>query len=171
MNPGHSMRRIPLQLTTIALLLGTPMMLHAQDNPEEDEQTTEEQMLDDFGSGLRALGWALDDPDLDLKELWAVAADAVLPEKGDVGMEVYLDDYEANQQQGELEAFRGELKNSVMNGTMSRDEALSTWLEVMDVRFFHDFKDDKGTVWADRLEESAGMGQLSAIMLRIPGCR
>ena len=40
---------------------------------------------------------------------------AVFPEKADAGMELYLADYEANQQMSEIEVFRDELKENVMN--------------------------------------------------------
>lgn len=163
MNPVHSIPRLTLRLTTAAVLLAIPAMLYAQeDRPEEDEQQVEEQMLEDFGSGLRALGALLDDPVIedDMKELWQIADEAVRPAEDQ--------DFESSQQQEELEGFREELKSSVMDGSMSRNEARMTWLEIMDVRFFHDFNKDQAAEWANRLEESAGMGHLSSIFLRIP---
>jgi hypothetical protein len=118
MNPAHSIPRLTVRLTTAAVLRAMPTMLYAQeDRPEEDEQQVEQQMLEDFGNGLCALGALLDDPEIDMKELWQIAAEAVTPAEDQ--------DFESSQQQEELEGFREVLKSSVMNGSMSRNEALS----------------------------------------------
>ena len=162
-------RVVPMLVVAIAPLGVWPLALEAQEEkPVEAEPAQEQVMLQDFGSGLRVAAWALSDSNLDLKEIWQAAADAIYPEKADLGMELYLADYESNQQMAELDVFRDELKNNVMNGSMSRDEALAAWVEVMDVRFFHDFKGTNSTEWTTRLKESADRGLLGAVRLRIP---
>jgi hypothetical protein len=156
----------------LAVFLVPSTMLHAQEQEDraEDEaapEQAEQQMLEDFGSGLRAFAALLDDPDIgidELKELYASAEDALSP---DLGMELYIDGYEANQQQDELAEFRDDLKEQVFNGSMSRDEVLSTWLEVMDVDFFHKFNKDD-VAWSDRMVDAVRTGNLISIRLRIP---
>ena len=50
---------------------------------------------------------------------------------------------------------------------MSRDEALGTWLEVVDVRFFHKFDQDD-VDWSERMLDADRTGNLAPIRLRIP---
>ena len=158
-------------LTGLAtLLLFGPATLAAQDEerPEEvEQQAANEQMLADFGSGLRAFAALLDDTEIDieeLKELYETAQDALNP---DFDMYIYVDGYEDNQQQQQLTDFRKELTDLVTNGTMSRDEALGTWLEVVDVRFFHKFDQDD-VDWSERMLDADRTGNLAPIRLRIP---
>ncbi len=146
-------------------LMGT--MALAQDEEKPNEQVSaEQQMLQDFGAGLKAVGWAMEDSDIDLRETYEAATDALFPDKSDEGMAIYLDDYEANQQREELEAFGGELKDAVTNGSMSMEEAWSTWMIVMD----EDGKGEDGQEddWSGRLENAARNGSMSMIHLRIP---
>ena len=84
-------------LTGLAtLLLFGPATLAAQDEerPEEvEQQAANEQMLADFGSGLRAFAALLDDTEIDieeLKELYETAQDALNP---DFDMYIYVDGY------------------------------------------------------------------------------
>ena len=163
--------RIARVLVTSALLASGPTILHAQDEdrPEEDagQQQVEEQLLEDFGSGLRAFAALLDDPEIDideLKELYAAAEEAIDP---DIGMSIYVDGYEENQQQDELADFRQEVIDLHYGGEISRQEALSTWLEVIDVRFFHNFKKDD-VDWSDRMLDADRTGNLAPLRLRIP---
>ena len=163
---GHACR-----VMMIALLLISCVLVHAQeeDRPEEeaDQPAEDEQLLEDFGGGLRAFAALLDDSEIgidELKELYAAAEDALSP---DVGMAIYLDGYEDNQQQDELAGFREEIIDLHYTGSISRGEALSTWLEVIDVRFFHKFKND-GVDWSDRMLDADRTGNLAPIRLRIP---
>ena len=137
---------------------------------EELVNQAQELLLQDFGSGLRALGALLaeQNPDLDMKEIWAAAEEAMQNESSDEGLEFYLASYEADQQQDDVLSFRNELRDSVIDGSMSRDEALQVWLEVMDVRFFHDFGNETNTEWAQRFKDALGTGNLAAVMLRVP---
>ena len=162
-----------LVILSLAVLLVPSKILHAQeadDRPEDEsgqEQVEQQQMLEDFGSGLRAFAATLDDPDIDIDdliELYQSAENALSP---DLGMELYLDDHEANQQLEELAEFRDDLKEQVFTGSMSRDEVLETWVEVMDVGFFHRFERDK-IAWSDRMIDAERTGNLTSIRLRIP---
>ena len=94
----------------------------AEDGGQPTEQVQQEQeMLGDFGSGLRAFAALLDDTEIDideLKEMYATAQDALNP---DYEMYIYVDGYEAERQQQELSGFRDELKELVYNGSMTRD--------------------------------------------------
>jgi hypothetical protein len=157
---------IPRLALTCGLLWPAGAVAVAQEKEEDIELTIEEQMLQDFGGGLKAVGWAMEGSDVDLREVYEAAGDALFPDKSDEGMAIYLDDYEANQQQEELEGFGEDLKNAVMNGSMSREEAWSTWMVVMG----EGGKEENGEEadWADRLENAARNGSMSSIHLRIP---
>ncbi|MDG2029552.1 MAG: hypothetical protein P8J45_00965 [Phycisphaerales bacterium] len=150
------------------------MILHAQeeeDRPEDEsvqEQAEQQQMLEDFGSGLRAFAATLDDPDIGIDELRALYESAEDALSTDLGMELFLDEHEANQQLDELAEFRDDLKEQVFNGSMSRDEVLATWVEVMDVGFFHKFNDKDDVTWSDRMLDAERTGNLTSIRLRIP---
>ena len=158
--------RIIANLTCgILSVLATAAVAQESDKPEE-QVSAEQEMLQDFGGGLKAVGWAMQDSDIDLREAYEAATDALFPDQSDMGMAIYLDDYEANQQQEELEVFGQELKDAVINGSMSREEAISTWMVVMD-------EDRKGVAgegddWSTRLENAARNGSMSSIHLRIP---
>jgi hypothetical protein len=149
----------------ILVVMGTMAVAQESDKPEE-QVSAEQQMLQDFGAGLKAVGWAMEDSDVDLRETYEAATDALFPDKSDEGMAIYLDDYEANQQREELETFGGDLKNAVMNGSMTREEAWSTWMVVMDEG--GKGEDDQEGDWAGRLENAARNGSMSSIHLRIP---
>ena len=156
-------------LLALGILGITSMISLAQEQDDERESTAEEQMLEDFGSGLKAVGWTLEDPDINFREIYGAAADALFPDKSDEGMAIYLEDYEANQQQEELDAFGGELKDAVMNGSISREDALSTWMTVMDESGKgQETEDGKENDWSDRLENAARNGRMASIHLRIP---
>jgi hypothetical protein len=171
---SRQISRNALYLTLVALPLGSPAIIHAQeedDRPEEEGQQVEpkpeQEMLADFGSGLRAFAALLDDTEIDideLKELYQTAQDALNP---DYDMLIYVDGYEDNQQQQELAGFQNQLKELVYNGSMSRDEVLGTWLEVIDVPFFHKFEKDD-VDWSDRMLDADRTGNLAPIRLRIP---
>ena len=183
-------QRIASRLSSLLMLAAAIGLLNhpataQEDRPEEEiqqeqggaEQANEELvnqaqeiLLQDFGSGLRAVGVALaeQNPDIDLKEIWAAAEEAMLNESSDEGLEFYLDSYEADRQQEDVLSFRNELRDSVINGSMSRDEVLQIWLEVMDARFFHDFGNESNAEWAQRFIDAVGTGNLAAVTLRIP---
>ena len=174
-----------LMLVAVAGLLNHPVAAQEEERPEEESQQApgnaepaneelvnqaQEILLQDFGSGLRAVGVALaeENPDIDLKEIWAAAEEAMLNDSSDEGLDFYLDSHEADQQQDDVLSFRNELRDSVINGSMSRDEVLQVWLEVMDVRFFHDFSNETNTEWTQRFIDAVGAGNLAAVTLRIP---
>lgn len=158
--------RIAFQLACgLLAVTGTVAIAQEEDKPEE-AVSAEQQMLQDFGGGLKAVGWAMQDSDVDLREAYEAATDALFPDKSDEGMAIYLDDYEANQQQEELEVFGQELKDAVINGSMSREEAISTWMVVMDEG--GKGEGDQEGDWAGRLENAARNGSMTSIHLRIP---
>jgi hypothetical protein len=179
-------RRLPyLVLLAVVSLLNHPVAAQEEDRPEEESQQpqggaepaneelviqAQEILLQDFGSGLRAVGVELakENPDIDLKEIWAAAEEAMMNDGSDEGLEFYLASYDADRQQEDVLSFRDELRDAVINGSMSRDEVLQVWLEVMDVRFFHDFGNEPNTEWAQRFIDAVGAGNLAAVTLRIP---
>ena len=159
-------KRIIANLTCgILSVLTTAAVAQESDKPEE-QVSAEQEMLQDFGGGLKAVGWAMQDSDIDLREAYEAATDALFPDQSDEGMAIYLDDYEANQQQEELETFGQDLKDAVMNGSMSREEAISTWMVVMDEN--KEGVSGEGDDWSARLENAARNGSMSRIHLRIP---
>ena len=187
MNQQRKASRCPSHLMLVAAVgLSThPVAAQEEDRPEEESQQAQggaeaaneelviqaqEILLQDFGSGLRAVGMALaeENPDIDLKEIWAAAEEAMMNDGSDEGLEFYLASYDADRQQEEVLSFRNELRDAVISGSMSRDEVLQVWLEVMDVRFFHDFRNEPNTEWAQRFIDAVGAGNLAAVTLRLP---
>ncbi|MAD20328.1 MAG: hypothetical protein CMJ52_09170 [Planctomycetaceae bacterium] len=174
-----------LMFIAAAVLLNHPVAAQEEARPEDEGQQTQsgvetpneelvsqaqEILLQDFGSGLRAVGVALaeENPDIDLKEIWAAAEEAMMNDGSEEAIEFYQASYEADRQQEDVLSFRDELRDAVINGSMSRDEVLQVWLEVMDVRFFHDFGSEPNTEWSRRFIDAAGTGNLAAVTLRIP---
>ena len=158
-------------LAIITLSLAPCGAASAQDKPNSEPASPEQQLLEDFGSGLRIIGYfAKEDgsasmEDLNLRELVGAAEDALFTEESDKAMSVYLDDYEANQQQQELGRFGDELKAAIADGTMSDQDAMLAWFTMGS-----DGKSEDGTerTWEQRFDEHVRSGRLTGINLRIP---
>lgn len=143
-----------------------------EERPEQDpappvEGPGDQQVLEDFGSGLRAFVALVDDPELDLEEIKALYEAAQEALETDRDVLILADGLASDRQQEELVTFRNELRQQVVEGTLSRDEVLGTWLEVADVRFFHRFDRDD-VPWSDRMLDASRTGNLAPIRLRVP---
>lgn len=168
--PLRQRRRTSLALTGLALGLTT--LASAQDKPPAEDLSPEQQLLGDFGSGIRVIGYfAKNDEDIslenvNLRELMGAAEDALFSEESDKEMSIYLDDYEANQQREELDQFGNELKRAVDSGEMSGQDAWLTWFQVMG----DDDKAEDGSerTWEQRFSDHVRSGRMAGINLRIP---